>query len=184
VVLERAREPIRRPLYVRKFDSSLNGNAARREIVGQDGFCLRLRNEKDEREARIGPTDVAEIDDRRLTAVDVQHQACGAAAAAGQLFPQSEGLKNLQSSCLYAQRARLVCAIELLIDDAKPGAEASELAGERKPGGPSACHEDVDVIGMLSAQLVRRLSAYAGRSPSGYLESGDAASGIPDTAFR
>ena len=55
----------------RELNAPLDDDAVRLEMLVKNGFRFRLRNEQNVWKACVGASDVAEIDRRRVTAIDV-----------------------------------------------------------------------------------------------------------------
>ena len=96
-----AREAVTKLLRGHELDTALNGDSARHEMRRKGPFGLRLGGEQDERETRVRPTDIPQINDRRLAAVNVQHQSRRRPPPAGKLLSYSDGLKHFKASRLH-----------------------------------------------------------------------------------
>jgi len=109
-------------------------------------FGIRLRDEKNVREPRVGPADVTEIDSCRFSAIHMQHQARGRSTSAGQDLAQSDGLQDFQSPGLHCQCARLSNAISLLVDYSESNAKTRQLTRKRQPRWSGSNHKNIRIV--------------------------------------
>jgi hypothetical protein len=97
---------------VNEFDAAFDLHARRGEVFVKDGFGLGLRDEKDEREARVHRADIAQSDYDRSAATEMDHEPRARTPPRDERFAQAEALQHLQAARLDRQRARFVCAIQ------------------------------------------------------------------------
>ena len=93
---QRAGQTVRVLLERDELDASLDGDAARLEVIGEHGFRVGLRDEQNVPKACVCAIDVAEIDGSRPCAIEMQHQARGGLAACRESLAQTDRLKELR----------------------------------------------------------------------------------------
>lgn len=141
-----------------ELDAALDDDTARLEIVDEHGFSVRLGDEQNVRIARVRATDVALVDCRRLTAIDVQHQPCRGPTALCQHVTESEGLQDFQAARLDGQFAGLARTVGLFVDDPRTDTEANQLTGKRESSRSGTHDKDVDIV-IGTAEVTRHVAA-------------------------
>jgi hypothetical protein len=108
-----------------------------------------LRDEQDEWEPRIGRRKAAEPDFGTAPTLEVQDETRTLVAARDERVGEADGLKEFQRAGLNGQCARLMCAIQRPVDNAKPNTERPKLRRNGQPGRPRTHDQD----GNLTASL-------------------------------
>ena len=113
-------------------------------MCSESGLGLRLRDEENEREACVAHREATESHLGIPSALDVENETRTRVAARDERVGKADELKDLESAGLHGQRARLTCAVQGPIDDAKPSAERPQLRREREPGRAGSHDENID----------------------------------------
>ena len=128
-----------------ELDAALDDASARRQMLGEYRLGFGLRDEQDERKARVGRSDVAQAADDHGSTFHVQFETSVRIAASDRRVAQPEQLQQLEAARLDAERARFATAIVKLVDNAKPCAEPLQLEGQCQPGRARPYDQHVEV---------------------------------------
>jgi hypothetical protein len=100
-----AMHSIRTHREVDELDSAFDRYAVRSKVCAEERFCLRLRNEQDERKARVCGFNTAELHFGTCSALEVKHEACTGVAARYQGIRNLDRIEQLETSRLYGESA-------------------------------------------------------------------------------
>jgi len=128
-----------------QLHAPLDGDATRGQVLAEHGFGLGLGEEQQERVGGVVQADV-EQPQRHRVAAGVHLQVDGVVAPFDQGLGDAEAAEDLEGARLDGQRARLVHAVVLAVDDPGAGAVGVELRGQRQAGGAGTDDEHVELL--------------------------------------
>jgi hypothetical protein len=165
---QRARDFLAARRKADELDAALDRPASRREMLVQDRLRLGLRDEEQERECGVLEPDVEEpYADDPFAEVDAQLD--GVVASLDQRLCDPESPQHLERARLHRERARLVHAVELTIDDPDADAELLQPGGEREARRAGTHDHDVRRCGhgWFITRCLRKVVACRGDRGSG-----------------
>jgi hypothetical protein len=132
VAAEHTLKPAVFPFERHQLGAAFNHDAGFTQPFVQNVLGLCLRDDEDERKARVHCANVTEHRCRNRPALEVQLETCACLASGHELFAEAERLEQLQRARLDGERPGFTCAIDKAIDDPKPHAKHLKLRRQRE----------------------------------------------------